>query len=124
MKLAAQSITPDVAWKQLVDLAVKDENLLVEPNYNGFKFCARFSIASGATVRAAWQPQVQDRRLRARQLIGDWEGFVFDFKDGGLERSYLNLERPQAGKPLFISANLQPTDGAAGRNFHQSMRLA
>lgn len=109
--------TPDLAWKTAIDLSIKYEGLYGQKEENGAKFCIELAKASGATVRSSWYSQAQDRTIEGEkaELIGDWEGFVFDYTGTGLKQVYFNPERPQANRPAYVASNLVPLMGAAGR---------
>ena len=110
---------PDLSWQRVIDLCLQYDGRYPQSEKNGPKFCIALAKASTCTVRAAWHSQAQERELAGEKtpLIGNWEGFVFDYTADGLKQVYYNLERPQAGRPAYLSSRLIPLSGAAGAQF-------
>ena len=115
----AASPPPDLSWQKAIDLCLQYDGRYPHSKENGPKFCIGLAKASKCMVRAAWYQQAQERELAGEKspLIGNWEGFVFDYTADGLKQVYYNLERPQASRPAYVSSRLVPLSGAAGAQF-------
>jgi len=78
-------------FKQREDTIREDPNAFFTPAYDldGLSFCLELASASGCTVRAATEPQMEESGKSTSTFdspIGDWEYEVFNFfPDGGIK---------------------------------------
>ena len=110
------AMPPQMSWKAMFEVGDMAEGHLFDMGKNGPRFCKLLAKSSGCIVRAAWIQQAQERGIvdGARMtdfnkyLIGDWEGFVFDYDASGLKAVNWCLKRPVASEKTWLASAVVP----------------